>query len=120
MNKLALCAIFIPLVFTQANAKTEPDESVHELVMEYLYLSCEALQYSYNYMYKELMRITVSYQKCLNKQESDDTDPLRGLQCVYIKQHWQLRYDHINSVEKAWQLVCEGSDRKEKQYEIEF
>ncbi len=114
------------LLFLATVAHSNPpgrDESVHELVMNYIHLPCKALEYSYQWMYKDMVRITNAYQICISKRDIDPTvasDPWFGLQCVYIHHHWEMRYDHIKSVEKAWHLVCDDSVRKERQYEIDF
>ncbi len=121
---LILVSVFLIAGATPANPPGE-DESVHELVMNYIHLPCEALEYSYKWMYRDLMRITKAYVICLSKQDTstDPTvkdDPWFGLQCVYINHHWDWRYGHIQSVQKAWQIMCDQDGRKEKQYEIDF
>ena len=101
------------------------DESIHELVMNYIHLPCEALQYSYKWMRRDLIRTTSAYFICLSKQDNS-TDPTVkddrwfGLQCVYIHHQWEWRYGHIKSVEKAWHLMCDDGGRKEEQWEIDF
>jgi hypothetical protein len=116
------------LLFLSTVAHANPpgaDESVEVLVRNYIHLPCEALVYSYRWMRRDLIQITNAYQMCLSKQDTSTdpnviNDPWFGLQCVYINHHWQFRYDHIMSVEKAWQLMCNDNGRKERQYEIDF
>lgn len=119
--------LIVPLLLA-APAQSKPpgeDMSVHELVMNYIHLPCGALIYSYGYMYREMTMLTSAYQICATKQRSsvDPTvinDQWFGLQCSYIHQYWQLRYEHIMSVAKAWNLMCNEEGRKEEQYEIQF
>ena len=101
------------------------DESIHELVMHYIYLPCDALEYSIDFMNHEMVALDRAYEICISKQDLSPnpiitTDKWFGLRCVYVLQHWQLRYDHLMSVEKAWDLMCYEDGRKEKQYEIDF
>ena len=124
MKWLLAAAVFFLASAAPANPPGE-DLSVQELVMHYIHLPCEALEYSYGWMYRDLNRITNAYQTCISMQDTSEDpriseDPWFGLQCVYIKQSWQLRMDHIQSVRKAYDLMCYEGERREKQYEIDF
>ena len=121
---LILASFLLLAAASPANPPGE-DESIHELVMNYIHLPCEALEYSYEWMRRDLIRITNAYFICLSKQDTstDPTvkdDPWFGLQCVYINHNWDWRYGHIKSVEKAWHLMCDQGGRKERQWEIDF
>ena len=125
MKWLLTAVAVIVVSFTAAANPPGVDESVHELVMNYIHLPCEALEYSYQWMFRDIKLLTNVYQTCISKQDTSESpvikdDPWYGLQCVYILQHWQTRYDHIKSVEKAWHLMCDDNGRKEEQHEIDF
>lgn len=124
--KWALILASFLLLATAAPANPPgADRSVRELVMNYIHLPCDALVYSYEWMRRDLTSIAAAYAICLSKQDTS-TDPSVigdewfGLQCVYINHHFDFRYDHIKSVEKAWHLMCDRNGRKERQYDIDF
>lgn len=125
MKWVVLIASFLLLATAAPANPPGADESVQELVMNYIHLPCDALVYSYEWMRRDLIMIANAYAVCLSKQDTS-TDPTIqddqwfGLQCVYINHHFYFRYDHIMSVRKAWHLMCDRDGRRERQYEIEF
>jgi hypothetical protein len=125
--KIIACIVAMILLLWGAGAGAivdppPPDESIPELVKEYMFLPCEALEYSYDFMYNDLWGITEGLVQCDAARDSEDNDDKYfALRCIYLRQHWQLRYDHIKSVEKAWQLMCDDDgQRKKREYEIDF
>ena len=111
-------AALVLIVFgSGAHAKPVPDESVHELVMQYIALPCPLLEFSYEYMYNELNAIDDLYNSCLaTAQASKNQQDM--LKCFFIRQHFELRYDHWRSVEKAYYLMCDPETGLEKQAKV--
>lgn len=122
MKRLLLIAsILLSTIFTASAKPPGEDESVPELVDQYIWLSCEAMEYSYDYMYNDLKVLTTAYKRCVGLQGSGaDADMYIDLQCVFLQQHWDFRYSHIKSLEKAYDLMCYESERKNPSYEIDF
>lgn len=107
-----------------ASAIVEPppeDESKPELVKLYLFMPCETLEVSYAFQYQQLEHLIDHLERC-NKASEDNPDYEYGpLMCLYVKMQWQYMYDHISSVEKAYQLMCDDVGYpKNPQYEIDF
>ena len=97
------------------------DLSDPELVVMYLWLECEALEYSYEAMGSELNLLSLRYMKCIELQDSDLFDnPWFGLQCVFLEQNFDFRYSHAVSVRVAYNMMCTLEGRKEDRYEIDF
>ena len=79
------------------------------------------MEYAYDYMYNDLQVLTTAYKRCVGLQGSGaDADMYVGLQCVFLQQHWDLRYAHIKSLERAYDLMCYESERKNPEYNIDF
>ena len=117
MKWLLLLASVI-LFSTAAHAKPEPDLSDPELVNMYIWLDCEAMEYSRGVMLIELNKLSQRYIRCLSIQDTGALgNPWFGLHCVYTKQTWDFRYTHLMSLEMAHDLVC--IDEVEE-YEIDF
>jgi len=99
---------------TVALSKPQEDLSDPELVNMYIWLDCEALEYSKGVMRIELNRLSMRYIKCLSLQDTGALDnPFFGLHCIYTKQTFDFRYTHLMSVEVAHDLMCEEGVRKE-------
>lgn len=120
--KWLLLFVSIVLLGTTVHAKPQGEDlSDPELVNMYIWLSCEALEYSYEVMRLELNRISLHYVKCITLQDTGALEnPWFGLHCVYTKQTFDFRYTHIMSVQEAYNLMCDEDGRKEKEYKIEF
>ena len=117
MKWLLLFASVI-LFSTAAHAKIEPDLSDPELVNMYIWLDCEAMEYSRGVMLIELDKLSKRYIRCLSIQDTGALGNLWfGLHCVYTKQTFDFRYTHLMSLETAYDLVC--IDEVEE-YEIDF
>ena len=120
MRWLLLILSFLMLGATPANPPGE-DLSDPELVAMYIWLECDALEYSYEVMRHDLGNISKRYIKCISVQDNNPLEnPWYGLQCVFVSQTFDFRYTHLMSVDKAWHLMCDEDGRKEKQYEIDF
>lgn len=117
-----LLLVSVILLGTVASAKPPgEDKSDPELVNMYIWLDCEALEYSYEVMRLELNRLSRRYIRCLSLQDTDALDnPFFGLHCVYTRQTFDFRYTHLKSVQVAYNLMCNEEGRKDKEYEIHF
>jgi hypothetical protein len=119
-----------PLVFFFLLGATIPanppgeDYSDPELVSHYIWLECDALQYSYEVMRAELNNLSDRYLKCISIQDNQRDNllgnPWYGLSCVFINQTFEFRYTHIMSVVEAYNLMCNDEGRKEKRYEVDY
>ena len=120
--KWTLLLASIILLSTAAVGKPPgKDFSDPELVNMYIWLDCEAMEYSYEVMRLELNRLSRRYIKCLSLLDEGALDnPFFGLHCVYTKQTFDFRYMHLMSVREAYNLMCNESGRKDKEYEIDF
>ena len=116
--KWPLLLASVVLLSTAAHAKPEPDLSDPELVNMYIWLDCEAMEYSKGVMLIELNKLSQRYIRCLSIQDTGALGNLWfGLHCVYTKQTWDFRNIHLMSLETAYDLVC--IDEVEE-YEIDF
>ena len=119
--KWMLLLASVILLSTSALAKPREDLSDPELINMYIWLDCEALEYSREVMRLELNRLSRRYIKCLSLQDTDALDnPFFGLHCVYTRQTFDFRYMHMMSVEVAYDLMCYEGGRKYKEYDIDF
>ena len=119
--KWLLLLASVVLFSTAAHAKIEPDLSDPELVNMYIWLDCEAMDYSAGVMLLELNRLSKRYIKCIALQDTGALgNPFFGLHCVFTEQTWDFRYTHFASLQVAHELMCNEEGRKEKEYEIEF
>ena len=117
MKWLLLLASVVFLSTAQANPPGE-DLSDPELVDMYIWLDCEAMEYSEGVMLIELNKLSQRYIRCLSIQDTGALgNPWFGLHCVYTKQTWDFRYTHLMSLQKAYDLVC--IDEVEE-YRIDF
>ena len=116
LSLLALCL----LGAVPANPPGE-DFSDPELVTMYIWLECEALEYSLDVMRHDLGNISKRYIKCIAIQDNNPLEnPWYGLQCVFVEQTFDFRYTHIKSVERAYDLMCVDGDRIEERRVIDF
>lgn len=121
MKWLAAIVFFFLLATTAPANPPGKDYSDPELVNMYIWLACDALEYSYTAMRADLNTLSKRYIKCIAIQDNDDLkNHWYGLTCVFHKQTFDFRYTHIKSVEKAWNLMCNDDGQKEEQYEIDF
>ena len=121
MKWLLLLASLVLLGVTASAKPPGEDRSDPELVNMYIFLDCEALEYSHEVMRLELNRLSRRYIRCLSLQATGALDnPFFGLHCVYTSQTFDFRYTHLMSVQVAYDLMCDEDGRKEKEYEIEF
>lgn len=120
MKWVLLILSFLMLGAVPASPPGE-DLSDPELVTMYIWLECEALEYSYEVMAHDLGNISKRYIKCVTIQDNNPLEnPWYRLQCVFVKQTFDFRYTHIMSVQAAYDLMCEDGDRIEERYEIDF
>ncbi len=120
--KWALLLASVVLLSTAALGKPPgKDYSDPELVNMYIFLDCEAMEYSKGVMLLELKRLSRRYIKCLSIQDTGALgNPFFGLHCLFTKQTGDFRYSHLMSLEVAHDLMCNEDGRKDKQYEIHF
>jgi len=120
--KWMLLLASVVLLSTAALAKPPGEDlSDPELVNMYIWLDCEAMEYSEGVMLIELNKLARRYVKCLSLQDTGAlNNPWFGLHCVFTKQTWDFRYTHLMSLQVANDLMCNEEGRKEKEYEIEF
>jgi hypothetical protein len=119
MKWLALLACLILTSAAEARIDTPKDESKPELVKIYIFFPCDALQDSYEFMYSELTHHTERLIMCHNLYENSDYK-YGKLMCKFVEMQWQNMYDHMKSVEKAYNLMCDEVGRKNPEYEIHF
>ena len=121
-TKLSIVMLIV-FFFTIATSQSKPpgeDLSDPTLVKEYMFLPCDALDYSYGYMMEDLKLLSETYEKCVGRVEEKSDDPYFGLQCIYIHQYWEMRSVHTESVKKAYELMCYENGENAPQYEINF
>ena len=120
--KWLLLLTSLVLLGVTASAKPQgEDRSDPELVNMYIWLDCEAMDYSAGAMLLELNRLSKRYIKCIALQDTGALgNPFFGLHCIFTKQTWDFRYTHFASLQVAHELMCNEEGRKEKEYEIEF
>jgi hypothetical protein len=123
---LALLACLLITTSSAARTDDPKDESVPDLVKQYLFLPCDAMSESWQFIYNELHIITERYQKCVAFYVSEEGEGHEGtkypqLLCLYVRMQWQYMYDHIKSLEKAHELTCDDhNEKKNPEYEIHF
>jgi len=112
----------IVLFSTAALAKPQGEDlSDPELVNMYIFLDCEAMEYSEGVMILELNRLSRRYIKCIALQDTGALgNPFFGLHCIFTEQTWDFRFTHLVSLQTAYELMCNEEGRKEKEYEIHF
>jgi hypothetical protein len=124
---LALLACL--LITAPATAIVDPppkDESVPDLVKQYIFLPCDAMTESWHFIYNELQIITSRYQKCVafyvnEEGKGHESTEYPQLLCLYVRMQWQYMYEHIKSLEKAHELTCnDNNEKKNPEYEIQF
>ena len=97
------------------------DYSDPEMVTHYIWLECDALEYSYNVMRHDLGNITKRYDKCIHVQNNSlIKNPLYWLQCAFVRQTFDFRFTHIMSVRAAYNAMCVDGDRIEERWVIDF
>lgn len=113
--KWALLLASVVLLSTAALAKLPgKDYSDPELINMYIFLDCEAMEYSKGVMLLELKRLSRRYIKCLSIQDTGALgNPFFGLHCLFTKQTGDFRYTHLKSLEVAYDLMCDEEGRKE-------
>ncbi len=120
MKWLLLLLAFCMLGAVPANPPGE-DFSDPELVTHYIWLECEALEYSYDVMRHDLGNMAKRYANCLRIQDTNELKNMwYGLQCVFVRQTFNFRYTHIMSVVVAYNLMCVDGDRIEERWVIDF
>lgn len=117
-------ALFACLFITaSAGARLDsppPDKSVPELVDIYITFPCDFLLQSSMFQEAEIRNIKGKFRRC--EKWVDETEVKYGhLLCEYIKMQGMLMYDHLYSVTKAYDLMCNDDvTRKNPEYEINF
>jgi hypothetical protein len=118
---LALLACLFVVTAAGARIDHPVDKSKPELVERYIFLPCELLAHSYRFQSKELIHISKHLDSCHKANKEMPEYEWGPVMCLYIQLQWQLMYDHMHSVEKAWMLMCnENGERKAPEYEIDF
>jgi hypothetical protein len=104
-----------------ANSKPEPDYSNPELVNEYIFLPCDAMAQSYEFMYGRFQQTELEYDACV-EQSKTSVLLYPSLMCIWINQDMLFRFEHMMSIQKAYRLMCteETGIRKEPEYEITY
>ena len=120
MKWLAFVACLLIAVSAGANPDTPVDESIPELVAEYVTMPCDFLHFSSIFLDVELEHIVRRHAKC-QKIVGESELKYGTFLCGYVELQRQFVYGHIKSVEKAYALVCHaGGIRKNPQFDIDF
>ena len=115
-----LAVLFLVAFRSKGDLDTPKDESKPELVQLYMVFPCDALVDSATFIYNELKQHTERLVKCHEHFDNSDYK-YKKLVCLYIQMDWQNMYDHLMSIKKAHDLMCEDDGtRKNPQYEIYF
>ena len=124
MNIMAtIVGIVILIMAMSAMAKpgNPKDMSDPELVRKYIAMPCDGLDSLYAFLYQELVHLTSHYKACLNAANNQPDVEYGHLMCYYVKLEWDLMFSHAESVEKAWNLMCnDWGERKHPEYNIDF
>jgi hypothetical protein len=107
----ALLACLLLATSAMGRTDTPPDESKPELVKLYIFFPCDALRDSYEFMYNELTHHTERLVMCHELYENSEYK-YGKLMCLYVQMQWQNMYDHMKSVAKAHDLMCNDWDEK--------
>lgn len=119
---LICTSIIVMCVAKNADAiPSQPDESIPELVDQYILMPCDAMEMSYEFMYSRIIRLSEEYKNCVS-QATNSVEKYPGLMCVWIRQEFYFLYDHMVSMSKAYTIMCDPEDgqRKQPEYEIDF
>ena len=127
MSKRALMCIAIGLTAClfllshRADAKPSPDESDHDQVLLYMYLPCEAMVVSHEFMTRQMLDSEKEYNMCLVDAIISDFKWARLL-CVYINHDIDFKYTNLKSMEKAFEIMCDPvtGERANPMVEIDF
>jgi hypothetical protein len=116
-----VCAIVLFLIAHRADAKPQPDESDHDQVILYMYLPCEAMEVSHEFMTRQMLDNEKKYNICLVNSILSEFKWARLL-CVYVQHDIDFKYTNIKSVEKAWEIMCDpvNGQRRNPMVEIKY
>lgn len=114
-------AFVLFLVAHKAESKPQPDESDHDQVILYMYLPCEAMVISHEFMVRQMLDFKEDFNECLVDSIKSDFKWARLL-CVYVQHNVDFKYTNIKSVEKAWEIMCDPmtGQRSNPLYEIDY
>ncbi len=90
----------------RSDAKPSPDESDHDQVLLYMYLPCEAMVVSHEFMTRQMLDKEMEYNMCLVNAILSDFEWARLL-CVYINHDIDFKYTNLKSMEKAYIIMCD-------------
>ena len=90
----------------RSDAKPQPDESDHDQVLLYMYLPCEAMIVSHEFMTRQMLDKEQEYNMCLVDAILSDFEWARLL-CVYINHDIDFKYTNLKSMEKAYIIMCD-------------
>ena len=90
----------------RSDAKPSPDESDHDQVLLYMYLPCEAMAVSHEFMTRQMLDKEMEYNMCLVNAIISDFEWARLL-CVYINHDIDFKYTNLKSMEKAYHMMCD-------------
>ncbi len=122
---LAFASLVITLILFliahQSDAKPSLDESDHDQVLLYMYLPCEAILVSHEYMTRQMLDSEKEYNKCLVNAILSDFKWARLL-CVYINHDVDFKYTNLKSIEKAYLIMCDPvtGERANPMVEIQY
>ncbi len=120
MKWFAFIACFLIAATAGANPDTPVDESLPELVLEYITMPCDFLEASSLFLNAELESVVKKHAKCQLLVDENDVKYGTYL-CGYLELERQFVYIHLKSVEKAKKLAChDGGIRKNRQFNVEF
>lgn len=115
---LAACLFMIA---HKSDAKPSPDESDHDQVLLYMYLPCEAMVVSHEFMTRQYLDKQQEYNMCLIDAIISDFKWARLL-CVYVNHDIDFKYTNLKSMEKAYEIMCDPvtGERANPMMEIKF
>lgn len=122
---LAFASLIITLILFliahKADAKPSPDESDHDQVILYMYLPCEAMIVSHEFMTRQMLDSEKEYNRCLVNVILSDFEWARLL-CVYVKHNVDFKYTNLKSIEKAYEIMCDPvtGERANPMIEIKY
>lgn len=127
MSKRALIWIAISLTAClflfahRSDAKPSPDESDHDQVLLYMYLPCEAMIVSHEFMTRQMLDKEKEYNMCLINAILSDFEWARLL-CVYINHDIDFKYTNLKSIEKSYIIMCDPvtGERANPMVEIDY
>jgi hypothetical protein len=119
LGLVVVLAILFLVAFQSKGADTPDNDSIPELVEVYVTMPCGFLHDSTRFLGVEVEHIAKRYVKCQAWVAEHEVEYGAYL-CGYVELERQFAYEHLKSVEKAYDIMCEDGTKKNPEFEIHF